>query len=71
MGIIGETARAKTTLFRMIVGQETPDSGALTVGATVKLAYVDQLCEILDANKSVWEEIPDGNDQLQLGDRVV
>ncbi len=71
VGIIGPNGAGKTTLFRMIVGQETPDSGTLTVGATVKLAYVDQSRDALDPNKSVWEEISGGADQLQLGDRLV
>jgi ATPase subunit of ABC transporter with duplicated ATPase domains len=71
VGIIGPNGAGKTTLFRMIVGQEKPDSGALTVGSTVKLAYVDQSRDALDASKSVWEEISGGADQLQLGDRLV
>ncbi len=71
VGIIGPNGAGKTTLFRMIVGQEKPDSGALTVGSTVKLAYVDQSRDALDPNKSVWEEISGGADQLQLGDRLI
>jgi ATP-binding cassette ChvD family protein len=71
VGIIGPNGAGKTTLFRMIVGQEKPDSGALTVGGTVKLAYVDQSRDALDPNKSVWEEISGGADQLQLGDRLI
>ncbi|MDQ3248267.1 MAG: energy-dependent translational throttle protein EttA [Chloroflexota bacterium] len=71
VGIIGPNGAGKTTLFRMVVGQDTPDKGDLTVGSTVKLAYVDQSRETLNANKTVWEEISEGNDQLQLGDRVV
>jgi sulfate-transporting ATPase len=71
VGIIGPNGAGKTTLFRMIVGQETPDNGVLTVGSTVKLAYVDQSRDALDASKSVWEEISGGADLLQLGDRQV
>jgi energy-dependent translational throttle protein EttA len=71
VGIIGPNGAGKTTLFRMIVGQDKPDKGELTVGATVKLAYVDQSRESLDPNKTVWQEISDGNEQLQLGERVV
>ncbi len=71
VGIIGPNGAGKTTLFRMIVGQEQPDSGTLTVGSTVKLAYVDQARDTLNSAKSVWEEISGGNEQMQLGDRVV
>ncbi len=71
VGIIGPNGAGKTTLFRMVVGQDKPDKGDLKVGATVKLAYVDQSRESLDANKTVWQEISEGNEQLQLGDRVV
>jgi len=71
VGIIGPNGAGKTTLFRMVVGQEQPDSGALTIGSTVQLAYVDQSRETLNANKTVWEEISGGNEQLQLGDRLV
>ncbi|MBX3010213.1 MAG: energy-dependent translational throttle protein EttA [Caldilineaceae bacterium] len=71
VGIIGPNGAGKTTLFRMIVGQDQPDSGTLTVGSTVELAYVDQSRDTLDANKTVWEEITGGTEQLQLGDRLV
>jgi ATP-binding cassette ChvD family protein len=71
VGIIGPNGAGKTTLFRMIVGQEQPDAGQLTVGSTVKLAYVDQSRAALDPNKTVWEEITGGNEQLVLGDRTV
>ena len=67
VGIIGPNGAGKTTLFRMIVGQEEPDSGTLTVGQTVKLAYVDQSRDDLDPDKTVWQEISDGQDNLQLG----
>jgi len=69
VGIIGPNGAGKTTLFRMIVGQEEPDSGTLTVGQTVKLAYVDQSRDDLDPDKTVWQAISDGQDNLQLGDR--
>jgi len=71
VGIIGPNGAGKTTLFRMIVGQEKPDSGTLTIGSTVKLAYVDQTRDTLDPDKTVWEEISGGQDQIQLGDRLV
>ena len=71
VGIIGANGAGKTTLFRMIVGQDAPDSGTLMVGDTVELAYVDQSRDSLDPEKTVWEEISDGNDQLKLGDRLV
>lgn len=71
VGIIGPNGAGKTTLFRMIVGQEKPDKGTLTVGSTVKLAYVDQSRDSLNADASVWQEISEGTDQLVLGDRTV
>src|ERR687888_1134530 len=71
VGIIGPNGAGKTTLLRMIVGQEQPDAGTLTVGTTVKLAYVDQSRAELDSAKSVWEEISGGQEQIPLGDRVV
>ncbi len=71
VGIIGPNGAGKTTLFRMIVGQDQPDTGELTVGGTVQLAYVDQNRDSLDPNKTVWEEISEGNEQLKLGDRLV
>ena len=71
IGIIGPNGAGKTTLFRMIVGQETPDAGTLAVGSTVQLAYVDQSRAELDPNKTVWEEISGGSEQLVIGDRTV
>jgi sulfate-transporting ATPase len=71
IGIIGANGTGKTTLFRMIIGQETPDDGELRVGDTVKLAYVDQSRETLAPDKTVWEEISDGEETLQLGDRRI
>src|SRR5690606_28463216 len=61
----------KTTLFRLITGQETPDSGSFKVGETVKLGYVDQMHHDLDPEKSVWENITGGNDNMLLGNRMV
>ena len=69
VGVIGPNGAGKTTLFRMITGQETPDSGTIRVGETVKLAYVDQSRDNLEANKTVWEEISGGNDEIELGKR--
>ncbi len=71
VGVIGPNGAGKTTLFRMIVGQETPDAGTLTVGATVKVAYVDQSREALDADRTVHEEISGGEDTLDFGNREV
>jgi energy-dependent translational throttle protein EttA len=71
VGVIGANGAGKTTLFRMITGEETPDSGSLDLGETVELAYVDQSRDALDPSKTVWEEISDGMDVLQVGDREV
>ncbi len=71
VGIIGANGAGKTTLFRLLTGEETPDSGSVQRGGTVSLAYVDQSRDSLDSDKSVWEEISGGNDQLQLGNRQV
>ncbi|HET8551988.1 MAG TPA: energy-dependent translational throttle protein EttA [Gammaproteobacteria bacterium] len=67
VGVIGPNGAGKTTLFRMIVGQEQPDAGELRIGETVKIAYVDQSRDALDADKTVWEEISDGNDIITVG----
>jgi len=67
VGIIGANGAGKTTLFRMFTGQEKPDSGELIMGDTVKLSYVDQSRDALDANKTVWEEISGGSDSMYLG----
>ena len=69
VGVIGANGAGKTTLFRMITGQEQPDAGALRVGDTVELAYVDQSRDALDGEKTVWEEISDGKDQVQVGEQ--
>ncbi|GMU60107.1 MAG: energy-dependent translational throttle protein EttA [Myxococcaceae bacterium] len=71
VGIIGANGAGKTTLFRMIIGTEKPDAGELLVGETVKLAYVDQSREALKGEKTVWEEVSGGLDQLDLGGRIV
>jgi len=71
VGVIGANGAGKTTLLRMITGQEEPDGGALRVGETVELAYVDQSRDALDPEKTVWEEISGGEDQLKVGDRTV
>ena len=71
VGVIGANGAGKTTLFRMITGDEQPDDGTLELGESVQLAYVDQSRDALDPNKSVWEEISEGLDQLTVGDRVV
>ena len=69
VGVIGPNGAGKTTLFRMIVGQEKPDAGELQVGQTVQLAFVDQSRETLDGDKTVWQEISGGEEEVVLGDR--
>src|SRR6516162_5175087 len=71
VGVIGANGAGKTTLFRLITGKENPDAGSIRLGETAKLAYVDQSRDVLDANKSVWQEISDGLDNVQLGSREV
>ena len=71
VGVIGANGAGKTTLFRMITGAEQPDGGKLRVGETVQLGYVDQSRESLDDNKTVWEEISGGHDEIMLGKRGV
>ncbi|MBM4778695.1 MAG: energy-dependent translational throttle protein EttA [Archangiaceae bacterium] len=71
VGIIGPNGAGKTTLFRMIMGLEKPDAGELNVGETVKLAYVDQSREALQGDQSVFQEVSNGLDQLDLGGRIV
>jgi sulfate-transporting ATPase len=71
VGVIGPNGAGKTTLLRMITGEEQPDSGTLRVGDTVKLAYVDQSRDALDPDKSVWEEVSGGYDQIPLGEQTV
>ena len=69
VGVIGPNGAGKTTLFRMLTGQETPDSGSLRVGETAVLGYIDQSRDSLDPDKTVWEEISDGLDEIILGKR--
>ena len=69
VGVIGPNGAGKTTLFRMLTGQEKPDAGTLKVGPTVQLGYVDQSRDALDPNKTVWQEISDGLDVLELGNK--
>ena len=71
VGVIGPNGAGKTTLFRMITGLEKPDGGSLRVGETVQLGYVDQERDALGADKTVWEEIGGGQDELQVGKRTV
>jgi energy-dependent translational throttle protein EttA len=71
VGVIGPNGAGKTTLFRMITGQERPDEGTLKLGETVKIGYVDQSREALGADKTVWEEISGGRDEIELGKRKV
>ncbi|MBL8662550.1 MAG: energy-dependent translational throttle protein EttA [Candidatus Odyssella sp.] len=67
VGVIGPNGAGKTTLFKMIAGLEKPDAGTFKVGSTVKLGYVEQMRETLDPNKTVWEELSDGLDVIQIG----
>jgi ATP-binding cassette ChvD family protein len=71
VGVIGPNGAGKTTLFRMITGQEKPDAGKLVVGETVQLAYVDQSRDSLAPNKTVWEEVAGGLEQLEMGKRSI
>jgi ATPase subunit of ABC transporter with duplicated ATPase domains len=71
VGVIGPNGAGKTTTFRMIIGDEGPDEGTVTVGSTVSLSYVDQSREGLDPAKTVWEEVSGGLDTLDFGWREV
>ena len=71
VGVIGPNGVGKTTLFKMIVGQEQPSSGALELGETVKLSYVDQMRAGIDPKKSVWEVVSDGNDYITVRDTEI
>jgi energy-dependent translational throttle protein EttA len=70
VGVIGPNGAGKTTLFKMITGAETPDGGAIRLGDSVKLGYVDQSRDHLDGKKTVWEEVSGGLDVMKLGDRM-
>ncbi|HEY2908393.1 MAG TPA: energy-dependent translational throttle protein EttA [Vicinamibacterales bacterium] len=71
VGVIGPNGAGKTTLFRMITGQEKPDGGTLKIGETVQIGHVDQSRDALDANKTVWEEISGGLDEIELGKKKI
>ncbi len=71
VGIVGPNGAGKTTLFRIITGQEQPDEGSVRIGETVKLGYIDQSRDSLDNDKTVWEEISDGLDEIELGKRTM
>jgi len=71
VGIIGANGAGKTTFLKMVTGAETPDAGSIKLGETVHLGYVDQSRDALDDNKNVWEEIAEGQDEIELGKRKV
>jgi ATP-binding cassette ChvD family protein len=71
VGIIGANGAGKSTLFKMITGQENPDAGEITIGETVQLGYIDQSRDSLNDDKTVWEEISDGLDVVELGKRTM
>ncbi len=71
VGVVGPNGAGKTTLFRMITGQEQPDAGTLRLGETVQIGYVDQSRDALSPDKTVWEEISGGKDEVELGKRDV
>ncbi|MDE6515384.1 MAG: energy-dependent translational throttle protein EttA [Bacteroidales bacterium] len=71
VGVIGPNGAGKTTLFRLIMGLEQPDAGQFAVGETVKIGYVDQQHAAIDPEKNVWEVISEGNEQIQMGGRLI
>ena len=70
VGIIGPNGAGKTTLFRMMMGEETPDGGAIEMGETVQIGYVDQRHQDIDPNKTVWEVVSGGNEQIEIGGQL-
>ena len=71
VGVIGPNGAGKTTLFRMIIGSETPDKGTFKVGETVKIGYVDQQHTVIDPEKTVYQVISDGGEEIKLGNRLI
>ena len=71
VGIIGANGMGKSTLFKIMIGEEQPDGGEVKVGETVKLGYVDQSRDDLAGEKTVWEELSDGNDIIRIGNYEV
>src|SRR2546421_12936245 len=71
VGVIGPNGAGKTTLFRMITGAEKPDGGTLKLGETRTVGYVDQSRDALDGNKTVWEEVSGGSEEIELGKRKI
>ena len=71
VGVIGPNGAGKTTLFRLIMGMEQPDAGTFSVGETVQIGYVDQQHAAIDPEKNVWEVISEGNEQIQMGGRLI
>ena len=70
VGIVGPNGAGKTTLFRMVMGEESPDKGSIEVGETVKIGYVDQRHQDIDPNKTVWEVVSGGNEQIEIGGQL-
>ena len=71
VGIVGPNGAGKTTLFRMIMQQEAPDAGDFNIGETVKIAYVDQQHAAIDLDKTIWEQITDGQEQITVGGKLM
>jgi ATP-binding cassette ChvD family protein len=71
VGVIGANGTGKSTLFRLIAGQQQPDAGTLRIGDTVVLAYVDQMRDALDGDKTVWQEVSEGKDAIEVGKRTI
>lgn len=71
IGVIGPNGAGKSTLFNMIIQQETPDQGSIRIGETVEMSYVDQSRDTLNANKTIWEEISEGHDEITLGKKTM